>query len=1151
MIIAVYEFEENLTKCQRDVVHKVCKEMGMFFKISRLDNRRCVSVYKNKKVDSTKEENLTTLTFSEDTKVVLRDLFTRYPPGDEEVIEKPDEKLSGKTRKRVQKDPLFCRPSMKKSEIERRVEEHSSRLENIPDLKQITRERSKLPIASFRDVITSMIESHQVVLISGETGCGKTTQVPQFLLEHMWSKGEPCKIVCTQPRRLSAISVAERISHERGENIGDNVGYKIRLESKGGKNSSIVFCTNGILLRLLISAGVGSSKAEVSHIPRKGSFLEITHIIMDEIHERDCNSDFMLAILRDMLPLCPHLRLVLMSATIDSERFSEYFGGCPIIQVPGFTYPVKPYYLEDILYFLKSAEQNHPSCISGSASIENLEQNHPNCISGSASIENLEQNHPNCISGSASIGNLEMDEAINLALSNDEFDPLVDLLSSEGTLKVINYPHSSTGVTPLMVFAGKGRLGDVCMLLSLGADSRLQANDGSTALEWAERGNQEETAEIIKRHIENVNTNLEKKQKPLKQKPLDEYLASTNPELVNVDLIVQLLRKICVDSKDGAILVFLPGWDDINKTRERLTTDPFFKDSSRFVILSLHSMIPSEEQKKVFRRPPLGCRKIILSTNLAETAVTIDDVVCVIDSGRMKEKSYDPYNNVSTLETSWISKASAKQRQGRAGRCQPGICFHLYSKLRADSMPDFPVPEIKRTSMEELCLQVKLLDPHCRITAFLQKTLDPPVFEAIQNAVIVLQDIGALTADETLTELGERLGSLPVHPLTSRMLLFAILLNCLDPALTLACASAYRDPFVLPMSSSEKKKADLAKLELASLYGGNSDQLAIVAAFDCWRSANKKGQGWRFCSMYFLSPSTMNMLSGMREQLQNELIRNGFIANDVKNCSLNARDPGILHGVLMAGLYPMVGRLRSRLQDKRRYIETAGGDKVRILPRSSNSSLSTLKSDDQPLIIFDEIILGDEGMHIRNCTVIGPLPLLLLATEIAVAPGKDNDSEDDKGSSIEGTNDDKEFNNQPEGGRFEEKILYSPETTVTVIVDRWLSFKLAALDVAQIYCLRERLNAAMLFKLKYHSEVLPPVLSASVYSIACILSHDGLSALSLPSETADSRTSRVDATEIDTSCLDRIEFLKWLTVRRPLHASSSHYRKRRAVSSKG
>ncbi|KAI3812290.1 hypothetical protein L1987_16997 [Smallanthus sonchifolius] len=165
--------------------------------------------------------------------------------------------------------------------------------------------------------------------------------VPQYLLDYMWSKAEACKIVCTQPRRISAISVAERISIERGESIGESVGYKIRLERKGGRHSSIVFCTNGVLVRVLINSGKGTPGKEKSAKMVKNAFSDITHIIVDEIHERDRFSDFMLTIIRDILPLYPHLRVVLMSATLDAERFSQYFGGCPIIRVPGFTYDVK------------------------------------------------------------------------------------------------------------------------------------------------------------------------------------------------------------------------------------------------------------------------------------------------------------------------------------------------------------------------------------------------------------------------------------------------------------------------------------------------------------------------------------------------------------------------------------------------------------------------------------------------------------------------------------------------------------------------------------------------------------------------------------------------------------------------------------------
>ncbi|KAB8472942.1 hypothetical protein FH972_025307 [Carpinus fangiana] len=1080
--------------------------MGMTSKSKGPRSKRRVSVFKTKKkVGNTKDlESLISLTFSEQANMVLQDLFTRYPPDDGEVdmVGKKTEKID---KIRQKKDDIFCKPSMSRAEIAKKVESLASKMEKVAYLKQITEKRSKLPITSFRNVITSTIDSHQVVLISGETGCGKTTQVPQFLLDYMWSKGEACKIVCTQPRRISATSVAERICYERGVNVGVDIGYKIRLESMGGRNSSIVFCTNGILLRVLISCGGGRSKREAGMKPAKQDFPDITHIIVDEIHERDRYSDFMLAILRDMLPSYPHLRLILMSATIDAERFSQYFGGCPIIRVPGFTYPVKTYYLEDVLSILKLKEYNHLDNTVSSLPTEDTELTEED--------------------------KLALDEAIYLAWTDDEFDPLLELVSSEGTQKVFTYQHSLTWVTPLMVFAGKGRVADVCMLLSIGAECHLQAKDGSTALEWAERENQLEAAEIIKKHMGSTISNSSEE-----QQLLDKYLGTVNPELIDVGLIVQLIKKICIDSQDGAILVFLPGWEAINKTREKLIASPFFTNTSKYMILCLHSMIPSAEQNKVFKRPPPGCRKIVLATNIAETAITIDDVVYVIDSGRMKEKSYDPYNNVSTLQSSWVSKASAKQREGRAGRCQPGICYHLLSKFRAASLPDFQIPEIKRIPIEELCLQVKLLDPNCKIEDFLQKTLDPPVFETIRNAVLVLQDIGALSVDEKLTELGEKLGSLPVHPLTSKMLFFAILMNCLDPALTLACASDYKDPFTIPMLPQDKRRAEAAKSELASLYGGQSDQLAIIAAYECWMNAKKRGQEARFCSEYFVNRGTMSMLFGMRRQLQNELVRNGFIPDDISSCSLNARDPGILHAVLVAGLYPMVGRLCPPHKSGRRLIETAGGDKVCLHSYSINHRLSTSKSKDCPLIIYDEITRGDGGsMVIRNCTVTGPLPLLLIATEIAVAPLKEDDNDDegdddddDDDGSDDGADEDEsdedamEINNQS-GGLREGKIMSAPENSVRVIVDRWLFFRSTALDVAQIYCLRERLAAAVLFKVTHPKTMLPPVLGASMHAMAYILSLDGLSGISVPIEAVDRLTSMVNATEIDKSAQGRRE----------------------------
>ncbi|KAJ6677032.1 ATP-DEPENDENT RNA HELICASE [Salix viminalis] len=164
-------------------------------------------------------------------------------------------------------------------------------------------------------------EKYKVIVVSGETGCGKTTQLPQYILEYEIeaARGAACSIICTQPRRISAMSVSERVAAERGEKLGESVGYKVRLEGMRGRDTRLLFCTTGILLRrLLLDRDL------------KG----VTHVIVDEIHERGMNEDFLLIVLRDLLPRRPELRLILMSATLNADLFSSYFGGAPAIHIP-------------------------------------------------------------------------------------------------------------------------------------------------------------------------------------------------------------------------------------------------------------------------------------------------------------------------------------------------------------------------------------------------------------------------------------------------------------------------------------------------------------------------------------------------------------------------------------------------------------------------------------------------------------------------------------------------------------------------------------------------------------------------------------------------------------------------------------------------
>jgi HrpA-like RNA helicase len=362
----------------------------------------------------------------------------------------------------------------------------------------------------------------------------------------------------------------------------------------------------------------------------------------------------------------------------------------------------------------------------------------------------------------------------------------------------------------------------------------------------------------------------------------------------------------------------------------------------------------------------------------------------------------------------------------------------------------------------EFIYQVKLLDSNCSITSFLSKAIDPPNELSITNAIRLLQDIGALTSDEKLTELGKQLGALPVHPSTSKMLLLGILLNCLDPALTIACAAGFRDPFVLPTNSDQRKAAFAAKRDLSFAYGGYSDQLAIVAAYDHWEKAQSRGTAKKFCEQNFLSMGTMSMLSAMREQLRRELAVKGFLPH---SCSLNANVPGIVRALLVAGSYPMVGMLLPAPAGKKAVVQTAQGMKVRIHPHSLNFKLVHVNSQKQeaankPLLVFDEVTRGEAWMYIRNCTVVKPHPLVLLATEMVVAPCDTEDSDIDEDDLLSESSDDEDLPNEGKG----EKIMSNPDSPVLVVLDRWLKFQTTALEASLIYCLRERLAAAIAFK---------------------------------------------------------------------------------------
>ncbi|EEU44989.1 uncharacterized protein NECHADRAFT_41135 [Fusarium vanettenii 77-13-4] len=613
----------------------------------------------------------------------------------------------------------------------------------VKDLRAL-QSRMQLPMWHFRQQVLDAVDGHQVVIVCGETGCGKSTQVPSFLLEHQLSQGKPCKVYCTEPRRISAISLARRVSEELGENrndLGTNrslVGYSIRLEAKASKETRLVYATTGIVMRML----EGSNDLQ-----------EVTHLVLDEVHERSIDSDFLLIVLKKLLKRRKDLKVVLMSATVDAERFSAYLDGAPVLNVPGRTFPVQVRYLEDAV------------------------------------------------------------ELTGYTPADSQPDKMVDidddLAESEGENPKSDVSKSLTGYS-----------------------SRTRSS--------------------------------------LAQ--LDEYR-------IEFDLIVQLIAHIAVDDDlqnySKAILVFLPGIAEIRTLNDMLLGDPRF--AKEWLVYPLHSSIATEDQESAFLIPPPGIRKIVLATNIAETGITIPDVTCVIDTGKHREMRFDERRQLSRLIDTFISRANAKQRRGRAGRVQEGLCFHMFTKYRHDNlMSDQQTPEMLRLSLQDLAIRVKI----CKIGGIeetLGDALDPPSAKNIRRAIDALVDVRALTQAEELTPLGHQLARLPLDVFLGKLILLGVIFKCLDMAITVAAILSSKSPFSAPFG--QRAQADNARMLFRR---GDSDLLTIYNAYLAWKrvcqSTGGGGKEFQFCRKNFLSQQTLANIEDLKGQLLTSLADSGFLS---------------------------------------------------------------------------------------------------------------------------------------------------------------------------------------------------------------------------------------------------------------------------------
>uniref|UniRef100_A0A182VV52 RNA helicase n=1 Tax=Anopheles minimus TaxID=112268 RepID=A0A182VV52_9DIPT len=876
---------------------------------------------------------------------------------------------SGVMLKKIEKcSNLVCKPSKRLGKGTPTLS-HSinvtSTAPSIPPLPtgcaEIHAARNRLPIAQFHEVILRSMQQTQVIIISGNTGSGKTTQVPQYILEEAAQTNQPCRIICTQPRRISAVTVAERVCYERNEPLGDTVGYQIRLESRVKPTTNALFCTNGVLLRCLIGKVCTN-------------FLKnITHIIIDEVHERDQYSDFLLIALRDNLSKNPLLKIILMSATIESDTFSKYFNNAPVIEIPGRLFPVEVVFLEDILLNIET--YNHNVRDIRTSIIENTDGQFG------------ERCKPVTVNMDDEII-LLMNDILEVCWMDDnpnDFRNFFVLIEEENI--PIDFQHTETQMTALMIAAAKDYYEIVQKLLDMGADPNIKVKHNFNAFDWTCIMNRSgKCSELLKQAMTKVDLPSLRIVTPAPnyaKQLLDAYHTSVGDNRVDHGLIFDIIMHICQQKTAGGILVFLPGYDDIQEQYGLINSK---MSNLHYVrVLMLHSKMQTTDQHSVFKPVPSGVRKIILSTNIAETSITMDDVVYVIDSGKVKQKYYDSLTSASSLAATWISQACATQRAGRAGRTSPGTCFRLYSRTRHSSMDQYTLPEILRVSLTEICLQTALMIKDASIQEFLNKAITPPAATSIKQSIKYLQKVGALDDDENVTDLGYTLAELPVDARLGKMLLYGILMKCYEPVLLIVCILSVNDLFVIPPFSGDKERAKKMRYDLSD--SSYSDCYSLIRAYQRWQATRSVLKRKELCNRLFLNHGKLTMVHDLRNKLHAHLCTIGVIKSygpgNVHDLNEHASNWSLMKGILLMGLYPNV----CYLEKYSKTLKTRFEKKIFIHPSSVVGAKMSNKSKEEtnPLslpsewITFEEKCKTGRASMIRCNTVVSPISIAIFA----------------------------------------------------------------------------------------------------------------------------------------------------------------------------
>ncbi|MEQ1532856.1 MAG: DUF3418 domain-containing protein [Sideroxydans sp.] len=752
-----------------------------------------------------------------------------------------------------------------------------------------------LPVVARREDIAQAIEKSQVVIVCGETGSGKTTQLPKICLS--LGRGVLGVIGHTQPRRVAARSVAARIAQELKSELGGLVGYKVRFNDKVSPDTCVKLMTDGILL------------AEIHHDPLLKNY---DTIIIDEAHERSLNIDFLLGYLRQLLPRRPDLKVIITSATIDAERFAKHFAGSVATLTEGSLTPTPLPAGEGLKP--DEAGLNSASCSNSLSPRERAgvrEPSRQHAPLPESLLTHARELRKNTTDAEQLLWSLLRDRQVLDAKFRRQHPMgsyILDFYCHEAQLAVeldggqhgedAQLKHDEKrsvwlkeqGVTVLRFWNNEALANTEGMLQVvyewLSANGPTSKPSLTPTLSQGER-EFERRAEFspspagrgVGVREQSVN---EAQSQNLKPAPIIQVSGRTYPVEVRYrppqqneegdtqdvpQAICSALDELSIGGLRGDVLVFLPGEREIRDTAEALRKH----QHKGIEILPLYSRLSIAEQDRVFK-PASGMRRVVLATNVAETSLTVPNIGYVIDSGLARINRYSVRQKVEQLRIENIARAAANQRAGRCGRVMSGICIRLYEEADFLLRPEFTDAEIFRVSLATVILRMSALGLG-EVEEF--PFIEPPGSRAIADGYQLLQELNAIDDKRQLTPLGHELAKLPLDPKVARLLLAGRQYHCLDEILIIASALALQDPRDRP--ADKREAADAAHQRFND---ERSDFLAYIKLWAWFQEAvkhKKTNKLWaQECREKFLSPIRLREWHELYQQLHAQVSEMGL-----------------------------------------------------------------------------------------------------------------------------------------------------------------------------------------------------------------------------------------------------------------------------------